>query len=66
MEFKANGEAVRRLRFEKKVSNGDIATAIGVSDGAVSRLITEDKALSFDKMAKLADYFGVSLDELRK
>ena len=64
MEGKANGEKIRRLRFEKNVSNDDIANAIGVSPGAVSRMITEDKPLSLKKMAKLAELFEVPLDDL--
>lgn len=63
-EKKTIGEKVRRLRFEKNVTNIQIAEYIGTSEAAVSKLIHENKTLCFEKMSKLAEFFGVTLDYL--
>ena len=60
------GKNVKRLRFEKDVTTEQIAEAVGVSSAAISKLIHEDKPLSLEKTAKLAEFFGVSVDELIK
>lgn len=59
------GEKVRRLRFEKNVTNVQIAEHVGTTEAAISRLIHDNKTLCFEKMARLADFFGVSLDDLK-
>lgn len=59
------GEKVRRLRFEKNVTNIEIAEHVGTSEAAISKLIHENKPLSFEKMARLAEFFNVPLDDLK-
>lgn len=59
------GEKVRRLRFEKNVTNKEVAEAVGVSEAAISKLVHEDRTLKFENMVRLADFFGVTLDDLK-
>ena len=60
------GKNVKRLRFERDVSNKQIAEAVGVSEAAISMLIHDEKPLSLEKTVKLAEFFGVTVDELIK
>lgn len=60
------GENVRRLRFEKDCTNKEIAEYCGTTTAAISAVIRKNKMLSFDKMRRLADFFGVTLDDLVK
>ena len=60
-----SGEKVRRLRFEKNVSNKEVAEAVGTSEPTISRWITENKKPKFDTIAKVAEYFGCSMDEMK-
>lgn len=58
------GKNVKRLRFEQNVTTEQIAEAVGVSTAAISRLIHDEKPLSLEKTVKLAEFFGVTVDEL--
>ena len=58
------GTTISRLRAEKKLSQGDLADALGVSRQSVSKWETDASVPELDKLVKLSQLFGVTLDEL--
>ena len=55
---------IYRLRTERNLSQGDLAEALGVSRQSVSKWETGGSVPDLDKLVKLSQLFGVSLDEL--
>lgn len=60
-----SGEKVRRFRFELRVTNEEIAEFAGVSGATISRWISENKKPKFDVIAKVAEFIGCSMDDLK-
>lgn len=60
------GENIYRLRTEKGMSQGDLAEALSVSRQSVSKWETDGATPDLDKLIKLSQLFGISLDELVK
>lgn len=58
------GENIYRLRTERNMSQGDLAEALEVSRQSISKWETDGAVPELDKLMKLAELFGVSLDEL--
>jgi len=58
------GETICRLRTERGLSQGDLADALGVSRQSISKWETDSSVPELDKLVKLSQLFGVSLDEL--
>lgn len=58
------GTTISRLRTEKKLSQGDLADTLGVSRQSVSKWETDSSVPELDKLVKLSQLFGVTLDEL--
>ena len=58
------GTTINRLRAEKKLSQGDLADALGVSRQSISKWETDASVPELDKLIKLSQLFGVTLDEL--
>ena len=58
------GTPLSRLRAEKKLSQGDLADALGVSRQSISKWETDASVPELDKLIKLSQLFGVTLDEL--
>ena len=58
------GTTICRLRAEKKLSQGDLADILGVSRQSVSKWETDASVPELDKLVKLSQLFGVTLDEL--
>jgi len=57
-------EKIAGLRRERKLSQGDLAEKLGVSRQSVSKRETGQAVPELDKLVKLADLFGVTVDEL--
>lgn len=57
-------EKITALRTERKLSQGDVAEKLEVSRQSVSKWETGQSVPELDKIVKLADLFGVSVDEL--
>lgn len=57
-------EKITALRTGLKLSQGDVAERIDVSRQSVSKWETGQSVPELDKIVKLADLFGVSVDEL--
>ena len=58
------GERIYKLRTEKGMSQGDLADALEVSRQSISKWETNGSVPELDKLVKLSEVFGVSLDEL--
>ena len=58
------GATISRLRAEKKLSQGELADALGVSRQSVSKWETDASIPELDKLVKLSQLFGITLDEL--
>lgn len=58
------GENIYRLRAEKRMSQGDLAEALEVSRQSISKWETDGATPELDKLVRLAELFGVTLDEL--
>ncbi len=60
------GEMVRTLRSEKGMTQLELAQRMGVTDKAVSKWEAERSYPEMDKLLKICDIFGCSLDDLVK
>jgi len=60
------GETIYRLRTEKGMSQGDLAEALSVSRQSVSKWETDSAIPDLEKLIKLSELFGISLDTLVK
>ena len=60
------GQNIARLRAQKRLSQGDLADALEVSRQSVSKWETDASIPELDKLLRLAELFGVTLDELVK
>ena len=58
------GENIYRLRTERNLSQGDLADALDVSRQSVSKWENNSAVPELDKLVKMAQLFGISLDEL--
>ena len=58
------GENIYRLRTEKNMSQGDLADALEVSRQSVSKWENNSAVPELEKLVKMAELFGVSIDEL--
>lgn len=58
------GTAISRLRAEKNMSQSDLAEALGVSRQSVSKWETDSSVPELDKLVRISQCFGVTLDEL--
>ena len=58
------GETIYRLRTERNLSQGDLADALDVSRQSISKWETGSSTPELDKLVKLSQLFGVTLDEL--
>ena len=58
------GERIRQMRLEHHLSQGDVADALDVSRQSVSKWENDGAVPDLDKLVKLSQLFGVSLDQL--
>lgn len=58
------GERIYKFRTGKEMSQGDLADALEVSRQSISKWETNSSVPELDKLVKLSELFGVSLDEL--
>jgi len=58
------GERIYKFRTEKEMSQGDLAEALEVSRQSISKWETNGSVPELDKLVKLSEIFGISLDEL--
>lgn len=60
------GEYIRRLRNEKGLNQTQLAAKIGLDSGGLSKIETGKKDLKEDKLNLLAEFLGVSIEEIKK
>lgn len=58
------GENIYRLRTERNMSQGDLADALDVSRQSVSKWENSNAVPELEKLLKMSDLFGITLDEL--
>lgn len=58
------GERIYKFRTEKELSQGDLAEALEVSRQSISKWETNGSVPELDKLVRLSEVFGVSLDAL--
>ena len=58
------GENIHRYRTDQNMSQGDLAEALDVSRQSVSKWENNNAVPDLDKLVKMAELFGVTLDEL--
>ncbi len=58
------GQIFKEYRTEKKLSQRDLAQATGISQQAISFWEQDKRTPNMDDCIKLADFYGVTLDEL--
>lgn len=58
------GENIYKLRTEKNMSQGDLADALEVSRQSVSKWENNSAVPELDKLIKMAQIFGITIDEL--
>ena len=58
------GEHLKSLRKDKKVTQKEVAKAIGATERNYQHYEANTKRPGFDNLIALADYFDVSLDYL--
>jgi transcriptional regulator with XRE-family HTH domain len=59
------GHQLRRLRTERGITHRQLAQAVGVTEGTISRIETNASEPGAETMARIADYLGVMMDDLR-
>lgn len=64
MELTRLGENICRLRTEKRMSQEELAAALAVSRQSVSKWETGASVPDLDKLLRLSEIFGVTLDAL--
>ena len=55
---------LKEIRKQRKLTQKEVAQAMGVSQSTLSEWETEKYQIDNDSLFKLADYFGVSIDYL--
>jgi transcriptional regulator with XRE-family HTH domain len=62
--FREIGERIRETRTKRGLSQNDLAEAIGVTRPVVTKIENGAKATNSVEIRKIADYLGVSVEEL--
>lgn len=55
---------LKELRKKKKLTQADLAEVIGVSQVTMGRYETGEREMPYETLFQLADFFGVSIDEM--
>lgn len=55
-------DKILKLAKDKGVTLADVSRATGITESAFSNMKTRGGAMTFENVAKVAEYFGVSLD----
>ena len=58
------GQIFKEYRVERKLSQRDLAQATGISQQAISFWEQDKRTPNMDDCIKLADFYGITLDEL--
>jgi len=61
VDFRTN---IKKLRQERHMTQGELASKVGVSKAMISAYETEIRYPSYDVLIKMASVFGVAIDYL--
>ena len=61
-----NGKVLRQLRETKGMSSTELGEAVGVHQSMIINMEREFKRPSVELLARIAKFFGVTVDELIK
>ena len=61
-----NGQKLKYLREERGISAAQLGNAVGVNQSMIANMEREFKKPSVELLARIAEYFGVTVDELIK
>jgi transcriptional regulator with XRE-family HTH domain len=64
MEPQTFGEKIKQLRKGRKMTQEQLGEAVGLSCVSISKIEANKILTTADKIAKLADFFNVSVDWL--
>lgn len=60
------GRNLNRILYDKKVNQKVLAEAVGISGAAMSKMVNGTKVVSAEKLAAIAKYLKIPLEELTK
>jgi len=60
------GENIKKIRTQKKMSQGDICRALDMDRGYMSAIENGKKNITIQQLERLAQALGVSVDKLLK
>ncbi len=58
------GKRLKELREHRKLTQADVAKALGIDRTTYGKYETGDSSPHYEKLIQLADFFGVSVDYL--
>ena len=60
------GDNIRAERSRRNMSQEELAKAVGASPASITNWENGTNAIGLDKACRLADFFGITLDELAR
>ena len=54
------------MMYDRRLSHRELAKAAGCTESMISRVISGERDISSEKLKRIAEYLGVSVDELLK
>ena len=61
-----SGTKIKELREQAGITGVELGDAVGASQSMIAHIERGYKVPSADLLARIADYFGVAMDDLRK
>lgn len=62
----AIGARIKELRLERKISQEEIADILETTRQRIARIESGQIDISYDLLKRVADYFGISINEITK
>lgn len=60
------GRNLMIMMYDRRLSHRELAKAAGCTESMISRVISGERDISSEKLKRIAEYLGVSVDELLK
>lgn len=60
------GRNLNRILYDEKISQQELAKAVGVSEVAISKMVKGKKVISAEKLTAVEKFLGVTHEELTK
>lgn len=58
------GEEIKAIRIERGLTQSEVAKATGIPQNTISWIEADKGVANISQCVKLADFYGISLDEL--